>query len=117
MENVQLAVDVDKITFEQEQNELVKFILNERFFKPWENWDTTDYNSLSNESCLEIFITSSCNQKCKYCYLYNNPSLYPSEINNKYEEYKKKYPDYNVTATFFLTKELQYQPRFPLFHP
>ena len=83
MEHVQLAVDVDKITFEQEQNELVKFILNERFFKSWENYDPNNYDSLCNESCLEIFITSSCNQKCKYCYLYNNTDLYPPEINNK----------------------------------
>lgn len=83
MDNVQLAVDVDKITFEQEQNDLIKFILNERFFKPWEYWDLDDYNSLSQESCLEIFITSSCNQKCKYCYLHDNKNLYPPEINDK----------------------------------
>ena len=48
MEHVQLAVDVDKITFEQEQNELVKFILNERFFKSWENYDPNNYDSLCN---------------------------------------------------------------------
>lgn len=76
-------MDVDKKTFEQEQNELIKFILNERFFKPWEFCDLSDYNSLSNESSLEIFITSSCNQKCKYCYLHNNIDLYPPEINDK----------------------------------
>ncbi len=83
MEHVQLAVDVDKITFEQEQNELVKFILNERFFKPWEQRDYSNYDNLTNESGLEIFITSSCNQKCKYCYLHDNVNLYPPEINNK----------------------------------
>ena len=83
MDNVQLAMDVDKKTFEQEQSELTKFILNERFFKPWQNFDPDDYNNLSQESSLEIFITSNCNQNCKYCYLCNNKNLYPDEINNK----------------------------------
>lgn len=83
MDNVQLAMDVDKKTYEQEQSELIKFILNERFFKAWEYCDFSDYNNLTSESCLEIFITSTCNQKCKYCYLQKNIDLYPPEINNK----------------------------------
>lgn len=85
MDSVRIAMDADKVTFEEEQNKLVKFILNERFFKPWiaENQINEKENDLFKDSNLEIFITSSCNQSCKYCYLYNNTDIYPAEINNK----------------------------------
>ena len=84
MNGVQLAVDVDKITYEQEQTELTKFILNERFFKPWlSSGDFNNLNNLNKEAALEIFITSTCNQSCQYCYLYNNPGIYPIEFNKK----------------------------------
>lgn len=81
--SAQLAMDVDKVTFEKEQTDLVKFLLNERFFKPWENYNDCEINTLSPEAHLEIFITSTCNQSCEYCYLYNNPSIYPPEFNKK----------------------------------
>lgn len=76
-------------TFEQEQNELLKFILNERYFKVWQNnknisTETELNRSLANNSNLELFITPTCNQHCEYCYLvkYEN-ELYPHDINNQ----------------------------------
>lgn len=82
------AIREDKNTFQKEQNDLLKFILGERFFKPWSLY--RDYgeefdrpHSLFDESSLEIYITSSCNQKCEYCYLQQFPLLYPKEYNNK----------------------------------
>ena len=82
------AIREDKNVFQQEQNDLLKFMLNERFFKPWSlykdnNGDFDRPHSLYEESNLEIYITSSCNQKCEYCYLQQFPLLYPKEFNNK----------------------------------
>lgn len=80
--------------FQQENNELLKFILTERFFKPWkngkiliqENEDTLKEidAGLYSSSGLELYLTSSCNQKCEYCYLakYEN-KLYPQHLNNE----------------------------------
>ena len=53
-------------TFEQEQNELLKFILNERYFKIWKNVKNISTEaelnrSLINNSSLELFITPNCN--------------------------------------------------------
>ena len=30
---------------------------------------------------LELYITSTCNQSCEYCYLCKYPDLYPAEYN------------------------------------
>lgn len=65
-------------SFQQENNELLKFILNERFFKNWKK-DIIDQKDLHTVSELEFFITNQCNQHCEYCYLYDNYQLYPKE--------------------------------------
>lgn len=90
MDLVKVASSVDKNveTFNQEQSQLLKTILNERFFEPWQlDWnygDQYDVNkSLRDEAHLELYITSTCNQACEYCYLYNNPGIYPPEFNKK----------------------------------
>lgn len=64
--------------YQEEQNKLLKFILNKRYFEPWQIKET-DNLDLKSESHLELFITASCNQHCEYCYLYNNEGLYPIE--------------------------------------
>lgn len=79
---------VNQKQFDKEQTNIVKMLLNERFFEPWRekyyyNKDIDNYNSLLSESNLEIYITSSCNQSCSYCYLYNNKNIYPVEFNKK----------------------------------
>lgn len=77
------------MTLQQENNNLLKFILNERFFKPWKNQRFTedveeDRKKILNETHLELFLTSTCNQHCEYCYLVkNNEKLYPSSFNDK----------------------------------
>lgn len=74
------------MTFEQENNEFLKVLLTERFFKPWQEPKKDNFDqgfSIWSESCIELYLTSFCNQNCQYCYLVNNPELYPIECNNK----------------------------------
>lgn len=79
----------DKSQFDKEQTDLIKWMLNERYFKPWslhhnqEITEETFNTTLLGESALEIFLTSTCNQNCEYCYLVKYDELYPKEFNNK----------------------------------
>ena len=80
----------DKTQFDQEQTDLIKWMLNERYFKPWSIHHTqqvteeTMHSTLLGESKLEIYLTSRCNQNCEYCYLVKyGDELYPPEYNNK----------------------------------
>lgn len=65
--------------FDKEQDQLLKTILNLRYFYPWQT-PYYDETNLQNDSNLEIFITNICNQHCEYCYLTQFPDLYP--VNN-----------------------------------
>lgn len=76
------------LQFKNENNQLLSFILNERYFNIWkdptDNFDAEDFSkSLWPETNLELFLTSTCNQKCEYCYLVKYPDLYPQQFNNK----------------------------------
>ena len=66
--------------FEKEQDELLKFVLDERFFKVWKTPEdkTAEELSLWGDTSLELYLTSTCNQKCEYCYLVKY-DLYPRE--------------------------------------
>ena len=77
------------MTTAQENNELLNMMLDKRFFSTWKKYfnqestiPTQSYDLISN-TCLELFITPTCNQNCEYCYLVKNPGLYPKEINNQ----------------------------------
>lgn len=90
MENVvaaNSAVNENYINYDKEQSDLLKTLLNERFFEPWREkyvyQKPLNNKTLLPESSLEIFITSTCNQHCTYCYLYNNKNIYPPEFNKK----------------------------------
>ena len=81
-------LNADKNQFDKEQNDLLKCILTERYFNPWREYQGWEQDwerqfSLIGESTLEIFLTSTCNQKCEYCYLTKFPGLYPLEFNKK----------------------------------
>lgn len=80
MENqpIQILLAEDKIQYRKEQNELLKTVLEYRFFSPWRGITSveSDY-SLQNDANLELYITNQCNQNCEYCYLQKYPSLYP----------------------------------------
>lgn len=67
------------MTFQQENDQLLKFLLNERFFKVWRTPDYSD-KSLWAATQLELFLTNQCNQSCAYCYLHDNNDLYPKEV-------------------------------------
>lgn len=77
--SIQKKVKTTKNNFQKENDELLKFILNQRFFGPWRN-PKEELSSLSSTAILEIYLSANCNQKCNYCYLYNNKKLYPIEI-------------------------------------
>lgn len=81
--------------FQRENNELLNFILDERFFKSWKQEPmlvqsksglniSDDEIGMAKSSGLELYLTSYCNQKCEYCYLqkYEN-ELYPPEYNKQ----------------------------------
>ena len=69
------------MNFKEQNKDVLKFILDERFFKVWKR---EEYQNLWNLTNLELFITSTCNQKCQYCYLdQHGNELYPQEFNNK----------------------------------
>ena len=77
---------IEDTTYIKENNDLLKFMLNERYFKPWSDPSIREResyerrNSLLDEANLEIYITSTCNQNCEYCYLQKNKTgLYPQE--------------------------------------
>lgn len=66
-------------TFQDEQNEFLENILEERFFYAFRNRE--EKNSNFNDIDLEMIITSVCNQACSYCYLTKyGDLLYPKEI-------------------------------------
>lgn len=75
---------MSKLTFYEENDQLLKCLLEKRFFEPWqENFNTNfqvDQASVATDANLELYITSSCNQNCEYCYLVKHPGLYPKEI-------------------------------------
>lgn len=80
MENSAILAE-DKIQFQKEQDQILKTLLNYRFFYPWRNITSnkdTTYN-LSHEANLEIYITNQCNQNCEYCYLVSHDELYPKD--------------------------------------
>lgn len=69
---------MSKEEYKKQNNELLKEILSQRFFIPWAN----EEHPLWSSAEIELYVTNHCNQKCKYCYLYNNDSIYPKEYNN-----------------------------------
>lgn len=84
-----MAVEyVDKNKFQEEQTEVIKTLLTNRFFNPWKeygkwNKDGNYGKRLTSETRLEIFATAVCNQFCDYCYLVRHKELYPREFDKK----------------------------------
>ena len=73
----------EKKQFQKEQDQLLKTMLDLRYFNPWRN--LSKYNNeraIKNDTQLELFITADCNQNCEYCYLKRYDKLYPKEFRN-----------------------------------
>lgn len=65
------------MTYQQEQNNLAQFILDNIFLNNRNGFDIND----NSPGMLELFITPKCNQACEYCYLYKHgDELYPDEF-------------------------------------
>lgn len=64
-------------TFQQENDKMLQFLLNERFFKNWQDF-SDDLKDLNTASQVEFYITNQCNQHCEYCYLHDNYNIYPA---------------------------------------
>lgn len=71
-----------KTQYAHEQDQLLQTILDLRFFNPWRHLTAyDDERSLRMDANLEIYLTSTCNQHCEYCYLVKHKELYPAEFN------------------------------------
>jgi hypothetical protein len=107
-------IQEDKNQFQQEQNDLLKVVLSERYFKPWSLSPFNKTISSVPAGHLEIYITSQCNQQCEYCYLVNNPAIYPKEFLNKnviLENLRALYQwiwenEFNIPQVEFFTGEI-----------
>lgn len=73
------------MSFQSENNELLKFVLDTAFFAGWSDKNCeSDLGGGSRVSSLELYVTSACNQKCEYCYLNRyGDKLYPPEIRDE----------------------------------
>lgn len=73
-----------KSAFQQENDELLNFVLENRFFRVWRDKNAPlDNRSLWRSSNVELFITAACNLKCEYCYLQRyGKELYPADHQN-----------------------------------
>lgn len=68
-------------TFQEENNEILTYILNEKFFNNFRE-DRLEFQRREG-LYIEFYVTSVCNQKCEYCYLQRyGEELYPKEIRN-----------------------------------
>ena len=109
-------VQEQKDKYIEDNTEVLKALLNNRFYKYWKNWkyyietDNEEQKTLFKQSRLELFLTSSCNQHCEYCYLYKYPGLYPAEANKKETILKNL-----ETLLAFGAKENLYIPILDLF--
>lgn len=100
------------MTFQEENNNLLKFILNASFLKPWS--DIEYKNSLQKNTrvgSLELYVTAACGQNCEYCYLIKNgDKLYPKELRKKETILKNT----QILANYILDK-LPLLPRIDIF--
>lgn len=69
----------NRVSFQEEQDELLYTVLNERFFYPWGVSGYETPPTAMPKGSLEVFVTSVCNQKCEYCYLQRHKELYPAQ--------------------------------------
>ena len=105
-----------KEIYQEEHDKMLKMMLEERFFKIWKNKelredsDVRDF-SLIDDIGLELFITSTCNQHCEYCYLVKHGNeLYPQECNNP----ETILHNLNILFDWFIENDM-YIPRIDLF--
>lgn len=75
----------DQNTFQLENDQLLTFILENRFFKVWRDREGQNGEpSMWRDTNIELFITPTCNLKCEYCYLQRySDGLYPKEYRDK----------------------------------
>ncbi len=94
---MQILAPEDKKLYQKENNELLKTLLDNRFFSVWRDYDSLladprtqqidiDKN-LFDSAMLELYLTAECNQKCTYCYLQQfKDKLYPPSCNTDFEK-------------------------------
>lgn len=72
-----------QVEYEKENSELLKGILDKRFFDVLRDGDRGS-KSLWKDTGIELFLTSACNLKCEYCYLHRYADkLYPPEYRDQ----------------------------------
>lgn len=67
-------------TFQEENNEILSFAIENAFFKPLRKTEA-EKSPTEKEMIIECYLTTACNQTCSYCYLCKyGDELYPKEI-------------------------------------
>lgn len=110
MDNKLSEQELQKDSYYKENEDIIKFILNERFFKQFKKNSFIRKNGLDNNiiqglshssTRVEIYITSLCNQKCTYCYLVKYEQLYPKELNKKQQILK----NFKILLNYFIESD------------
>lgn len=103
---------IERTSFEKETDDLLKFIIHNRFFKYWADPEVRyKEDSLWRNCNLELYITTACNQKCEYCYLHKyEDKLYPLEMRDR----KKIIENLKILLQYLIDNNY-YLPRFDLF--
>ena len=71
-------------TFQEEQNELLQFNINNKFYDRWTQKQKYNKKDILETPCVEFIITPVCNKQCEYCYLVKyGDELYPKELRDQ----------------------------------
>jgi radical SAM protein with 4Fe4S-binding SPASM domain len=102
------------ITFQEQNNELIKNFLDRTFFNSWRSWQerkTDKGYALQNYTGFEFDLSDACELKCSYCYVVKfGDKYYPRpELKNPATVFK------NAKIVMDWLWENQYRPKLELF--
>ena len=98
-------------TFQEEQNELLQFNINNKFYDRWIQKQKYNKKDILETPCVEFIITPVCNKQCEYCYLVKyGDELYPK----KFRDQDTIFHNLKLMLTYF--KENHFHiPKFDFF--
>lgn len=91
------------MNYQDENDSLTRSFLDRTFFKAWKDPECPAYG---NYNRVELFFNTSCNLKCKYCYLANyGEQLYPKAPVKQTLENLDMFLDWLIKNEFYPTME------------